>query len=123
MAKAECSIVLFLIRPRKVCVHGTEYRVNSVVHTGWLDEMPEFSSISKIVVLNSSKVYFVLTKFVTRQFASHFHAFKVCKPARDSSLLLQQSQFKHYLPLHIIKQPEAANGAVYIVPRCNIPEC
>lgn len=115
---------LFPVRAKKVSIHGTVYKVKSIVHTGWMDELPEFASISKIVVVGpSSRVYFVLTKYVTKQFATHYHAFEACKPRNESIILLQQSQFKHYLPLHAISLSSVADGLIYIAPRCNVPKC
>ena len=115
---------LFPVRAKKVSIHGTVYKVKSIVHTGWMDELPEFASISKIVVVGpSSRVYFVLTKYVTKQFATHYHAFEACKPRNESIILLQQSQFKHYLPMHAISLSSVADGLIYIAPRCNVPKC
>ena len=110
-------------RAKKVSIHGTEYRVRAVVHTGWLDELPEFASILKIVVVDSSKVYFILTKYMKRQFISQYHAFEVCKPPRGCTIVLQQSQFKHYLPAHEVKLSNVVDGVMYISPRYSIPKC
>ena len=107
---------------KKVSIHGTEYRLDAVIHTGWIDELPEFASISKIIVVESSKVYFVLTKYVTIQFVTHYHAFEVCRPENETTTLLQQSDFKHYMPAHAIKLSSVVNGKFYIAPRCNVPE-
>lgn len=88
-----------------------------------MDELPEFASISKIVVVRSSKVYFMLSKYVTIQFANHYHAFEACKPRSECTVVLQQSEFKHYLPAHEVKLPSVADGLFYIAQRCTVPKC
>ena len=106
---------------KKVSVHGTEYRVGAVIHTGWIDELPEFSSIFKIVMVPSSKVYFILERYVTIQFDDHYHSFQACKPQRECTVVMQQSEFKHYLPAHQVKLSSVADGSFYINPRCTLP--
>ena len=87
-----------------------------LLFTGWINDAPEFAEISKIVVVGSREVYFVLRKYVSRQFTTHYHAFEVCKPQRECSIVLQQSKFKHYMPAHEVKLSNAADGVVYIAP-------
>ena len=60
-------MVIFLcsVRAKKVSIHGTQYKVGSVIHIGWADELAEFAIIYKIVVIATGKVYFVLAKYVT----------------------------------------------------------
>ena len=63
--------VSFSLRTKKVSIHGTEYRVNAVMHIGWEDEMPTFASILKLVIPESRRVYFVLKQYKTQQFDKH----------------------------------------------------
>lgn len=60
-----------------------------------MDELPEFG-IFKIVAVISSKVYFVIAKYVTIQFE------------------------KNYLPLHAVTLSSVYDGLAYIAPSCNI---
>lgn len=62
-------------------IHGTEYRVGSIVQTGFtVEELPEFSSIEKIIVTGPKrKITFYLSKFVTVKISFHYHAFDIRK--------------------------------------------
>ena len=99
-------------------IHGTEYRVNAVMHIGWEDEMPTFASIAKLVIPESRRVYFVLKQYKTQQFDKHYHAFQVCRPQEEITFILQQNDFKHYMPAHEVR----LCGMLYIAQRCTIPQ-
>ena len=114
----------FGYRPKKVSIHGTEYRVGTVVSTGFSDDqLPEFASISKIVVTPQNKIIFLLKKFVSIAFISHYHAFEVRREIHPQNCFAFQNDFLTYLPSHTICPFGAAsrNGACYIAPRYSVP--
>ena len=108
-------------RAKKVCYLGTEYRIGAVIQVGYKNELPEFASIAKIVVVSPSKTYFVLKLIETREFSSHFHAFDVCFPTVPGTLILLQSEFAMYFPTHCTKASNTASGS-YIVTKYNGPK-
>lgn len=75
-------------------IDGIEYRIGAVVHVGSVDDLQEFGSIDKIVVLPSHKTYFILKSLLTIEFSEHFHAFEIRKPATQATYVLSQSDFK-----------------------------
>ena len=111
--------------PKKVIIHGTEYRVGSIIHTGHTDdELPEFSSIKTIIVFpQDSKVIFLLTKFVTIEFSFHYHAFDIRKEIQPETFLASQDDFVSYLPCHLVLPfgTVQRNGSWYVAPRFNVP--
>lgn len=79
-----------------------------------MDEMPEFAVVDKVVIMKVNKVYFVLKKFVTVQFSSHFHAYEVYRPTIDQTTILQQSQFVHHLVAHTVTLSRSTGGLLYL---------
>lgn len=112
-------------RPRKVTIHGTEYRLGAVLYTGFTDdELPVFSSINKIIVSpTNNEIVFLLTKFVTIEFSVHYHAFQLRREVQPQTFLASHEDFLTYLPAHIIYPFGVANnnGACYVAPRYSVP--
>ena len=104
-----------------VTIHGTEYRLGAVVATGYINDLPTFAKILKIVVLSPENVHFVLKKITTIEFCEHFHAYQVEIPANADILISYESEFMTYLPAHLTKPYGSQNGT-YIAPRFRVPE-
>ena len=104
-------------RAKKVCYLGTDYRIGAVIQVGYKNELPEFASNAKIVVVSPSKTYFVL-KLIETELSSHFHTFDVCFPAMPGTSILLQSELAMYFPTHCTKASNTASGS-YIVMKYN----
>ena len=113
--------ILFVFRSKKVCCLGIEYRIGAIIQVGYKNDLPQFASVAKIVVVSTSKTYFVLKTIETKWFSHHFHAFEVCFPARPETLILLQGEFGMYLPTHCTKASNASSGT-YIVIKYNCPK-
>ena len=48
---------------------------------------------------------------------AHYHEFQVCRLQEESTFILQQNDFKHYMPAHEIM----LSGMLFIAQRCTIP--
>lgn len=113
--------ILFVFRSKKVCYLGTEYRIGAVMQIGYKNDLPQFASVAKIVVVSTSKTYFVLKQMETKKFSHHFHAFEVCFPARPGTLVMLQGEFGMYMPTHCTKASNTSSGT-YIVIKYNCPK-
>ena len=117
------GIFLFSVRAKKVSIYGTVYKIGSVTHIGWVDELPEFGVISKIVVMESSEVHFLLKRYETIQFASHYHSYEVNELPNERAVLKQQTEFRNYLPSHVVKLSNVSVEPLYVASRCQVPNC
>jgi hypothetical protein len=124
MIKINSSIIHFCFRPKKVSIHGTEYRVGAVITTGDSeDQLPEFASISKIIVTPQNKIFLLLVEYITFEFSSHYHSFEVHRAVNPTTYFACKSDFLTYLPAHTILPFGAVsrNGASYVAPRYSVP--
>jgi len=81
--------------------------------------LPEFGTISKIVVFGDQVIYFFITKYKTIEYNRHFHAFEVQREIRPDKMLRRQKMLATYMPIHTVKPygQNARNGALFVAPR------
>ena len=87
------------------------------------DQIPEFASITKIVVTLQKNICFYLTKFVTVCFVPRFHSFEVRREVIPENFFISQKELLTYMPAHLIYPFGTGhrNGAYYVVLRFAIP--
>ena len=93
--------------------------IEAVIQVGYKNELPEFASVAKLIVVSPSKIYFVLME--TRGFSSHFHASDVGFPTMPRTFILLQSEFTMYFPTHCTKASNTTSGS-YVVTKYNGPK-
>ena len=107
-----------------VIILGTKYKENAVVFLAFDTELPEFGTISKIVVFRDQVIYFLITKYKTVEYNSHFHVFHIQREIRPDKMLRRQEMLATYMPIHTVKPSgqNARNGALFVAPRFMIPD-
>jgi len=107
-----------------VIILGTKYKENAVVFLAFDTELPEFGTISKIVVFRDQVIYFLITKYKTVEYNRHFHVFHVQREIRPDKMLRRQEMLATYMPIHTVKPygQNARNGALFVAPRFMIPD-
>jgi len=95
-----------------------------VVFLGFENDLPEFGTISKIVVFANQIIYFLVIKYTTLEYNDHYHAFEVRREVRPDNVLVRQEMLATYMPIHSIKPygTNACNGALFVAPRFMIPD-
>lgn len=86
--------------------------------------MPEFGTISKIIVFANQDIYFLVIKYTTLEYNEHYHAFEVRRELRPDNILIRQEMLATYMPVHSVK-PYGGNvryGALFVAPRFMIPD-
>lgn len=92
--------------------------------TGFENDLPEFASISDIVVLPTEDVMFYVQKYETIGYSEHFHSFEVRKEVLPQSYFIRQCDTETYLPSHAVKPFGCAGSGMasqYIAPRYMVP--
>ena len=86
--------------------------------------MPEFGTISKIVVFGDQLICFQITKYKTIEYNRHYHAFEVCRELEPDKMLIRQEMLATYMPIHAVKPygQNRRNGALFVAPRFMIPD-
>lgn len=93
---------------------GTEYRQYLIVCNEIENEIPIFSQIQRILLINDT-VYFIVNKLVTEHFSEHRHAFKVQRYCGLNELV-KASNLKFFRPFDL-QSPYGSDGE-YVVPSC-----
>ena len=111
-------------RVTNVIILGTKYKENAVVFLAFDNDLPEFGTISKIVVFGDQLVYFQITKYKTIEYNRHFHAFEVRRELGPEKILRRQEMVATYMPIHTVKPygQNRRNGALFVAPRFMIPD-
>lgn len=107
-----------------VVINGTKYKLNAVVFLGFNNDLPEFGTISKIIVFANQDIYFLVIKYTTLEYNEHYHAFEVRRELRPDNILIRQEMLATYMPVHSVK-PYGGNvryGALFVAPRFMIPD-
>lgn len=86
--------------------------------------LPEFCTISKIIVFANRDIYFLIIKYATLEYEKHYHAFEVRTEVRPDSVVTRQEMLATYMPTHSIKPygRNVHNGALFVAPRFMIPD-
>ena len=84
-----------------------------MVYVGERDELPEFSSVQGIFVIDTNRIYFVVKRFKTVKFSSHFHAYEIRRPSLSDVFILEP---KVYLPMHMVKPSRCQSSTLYVSP-------
>lgn len=111
-------------RANYVIINGTKYKLNAVVFLGFDNDLPEFGTISKIIVFANQDIYFLVIKYRTLDYNAHYHAFEVRRELRPENVLTRQEMLATYMPIHSVK-PYGRNvryGSLFVAPRFMIPD-
>lgn len=111
-------------RATNVIISGTKYKVNAVVFLAFDSDLPEFGTISKIVVFGDQIMYFWITKYKTIEHNKHYHAYEVRRELGPDKILIRHEVLATYMPIHSVKAygQNARNGALFVAPRFMIPD-
>ena len=111
-------------RASYVIINGTKYKLNAVVFLGFNNDLPEFGTISKIIVFANQDIYVLVIKYTTLEYNEHYHAFEVRREIRPDNVHIRQEMLATYMPVHSVK-PYGGNvryGALFVAPRFMIPD-
>ena len=92
---------MILARAKWVTIHGSKYKVGSIIHIGWsADECPLFWKINKVAVINRivSQIMFVISEIKTLHFNKHYQCYEVAVPTRRQVKIAYYNDFSCYLP-------------------------
>lgn len=111
-------------RATNVIISGTKYKLNAVVFLGFNSDLPEFGTISKIIVFANRDIYFLIVKYTTLEYNKHYHAFEVRREVRPDNVVIRHKMLATYMPIHSIKPygRNVRNGALFVAPRFMIPD-
>lgn len=96
-----------------VKIDGTEYRLDLLICNEIENEIPVFSQIRKILLVNNT-VYFIADKLLTEHFSEHHHAFKVQRYC-ELGELIKASELKFYRPFDL-QSSYGSDNSEYVVP-------
>lgn len=95
-----------------------------MVFLGFDSDLPEFGTISKIIVFANQDIYLLINKYTTLEYNTHYHAFEVRRELWPVNVLIRQEMLASYMPMHSIKPygRNVRNGALFVAPRFMIPD-
>lgn len=111
-------------RSTNVIINGIKYKVNAVLILNLDEELPEFGSISKIIVFANKYIYFQMTKYKTLEYNRHYHSYEVRRELMPEQVLLHQEMMATYMPIHTVTPYGVVqrNGALFVAPRFMVPD-
>ena len=97
-------------------------KLNAVVFLRINTDLPQFGTISKIIVLRNQEIYFFIINYTTVEYNNHYHALEVHRELGPDSLLIRQEMLATYMPSHSIKPygRNVSNEALFVAPRIMI---
>lgn len=96
-----------------VKVNGIEYRAGLAICSAMEDDMPLFSQISNILLVENC-IFFLATKLFTEMFDDHQHAFRVLR--YGEKCVLKMTELKFHTPFDIQSSYHLSDASFYIVP-------
>lgn len=99
--------------------YGIEYRIDLVICSGVVDEMPVFQKIQGIVVKEDC-IFLVVTMLQTISFDEHLHAFRVVIPRRDLHTVIKTGDLEYYRPFDLQMEHSMEDDQLFIVPYCHL---
>lgn len=107
----------------QVTLYGTQYKPNLFLATGLIQEIPQFSCISHILVQEPThnSVFFVVAKCCTHGFSSHFHAYEI-KTLDPEYSVVTLKNLVDFHPLTKLTSYEDTSPS-YLCPRYTFNHC
>lgn len=96
--------------------YGYEFRAGTVVITGVVDDLPKFSQIVQIFVVQD-KIFFLVGSWETQYFFRHYHSYAVLPTEKTQNTIIQFDNVKYQRTLHITQCNNSEDGMFYVATR------
>ncbi|RVE61678.1 hypothetical protein OJAV_G00174850 [Oryzias javanicus] len=110
LEKAKCVFTTSWVK-----VDGVEYRAGLIVCSLVEDEMPVFSQILDVLLVDDD-IFLFTHKFLTECFDEHHHAFKILRTEEKS--IVKTTELKCHKPFDVQNSYGAADESLFVIPSC-----